>query len=113
MKLNRARHLLVITIIVVCIAYLLSACDSNVRGAYLVRADLSGADLSQADLYRAKLSGAKLSQANLYRANLRNANLSEARLRGADLTDANLSGVVWNDETVFPEGFEILDELRG
>ena len=98
MKLNRARHLLVITIIVVCIAYLLSACDSNVRGAYLVRADLSGADLSEADLYRA---------------NLRNANLSEARLRGADLTDANLSGVVWNDETVFPEGFEILDELRG
>ena len=78
MKLNRARHLLVITIIVVCIAYLLSACDSNVRGA-----DLSGADLS------------------------------EARLRGADLTDANLSGAVWNDETVFPEGFEILDELRG
>ena len=93
MKLNRARHLLVITIIVVCIAYLLSACDSNVRGAYLVRADLSGADLSEADLYRA--------------------NLSEARLRGADLTDANLSGAVWNDGTVFPEGFEILDELRG
>ena len=73
MKLNRARHLLVITIIVVCIAYFLSACDSNVSGA----------------------------------------NLSEARLRGADLTDANLSGAVWNDETVFPEGFEILDELRG
>ena len=103
MKLNRARHLLVITIIVVCIAYLLSACDSNVRGAYLVRADLSGADLS----------GADLSEADLYRANLRNANLSEARLRGADLTDANLSGAVWNDETVFPEGFEILDKLRG
>jgi len=36
------------------------------------------------------------------------ANLSEA-----DLTDANLSGAVWNDETVFPEGFEIPDELRG
>jgi len=31
----------------------------------------------------------------------------------ADLTDADLSGAVWNDETVFPEGFEIPDELRG
>ena len=73
MKLNRARHLLVITIIVVCIAYFLSACDSN----------LSGADLRGAYLYKAKL------------------------------IKANLSGAVWNDETVFPEGFEILDELRG
>jgi len=29
------------------------------------------------------------------------------------LTNANLSGAVWNDGTVFPEGFEIPDELRG
>jgi len=26
---------------------------------------------------------------------------------GANLSDADLSGAVWNDETVFPEGFEI------
>ena len=26
--------------------------------------------------------------------------------------EADLSGAVWNDETVFPEGFEIPDELR-
>ena len=31
----------------------------------------------------------------------------------ANLNEANLSGAVWNDETVFPEGFEIPDELRG
>ena len=41
-------------------------------------------------------------------ANLRDANLSKADLSGADL-----SGVIWNDETVFPEGFEVPDELRG
>ena len=41
------------------------------------------------------------------------ADLADADLSKADLTDANLSGAVWNDETVFPEGFEIPDELRG
>ena len=35
------------------------------------------------------------------------ANLSSADLSKADLTDANLSGAVWNDDTVFPKGFEI------
>ena len=34
-------------------------------------------------------------------------NLSSADLSGASLTDAYLSGAVWNDDTVFPEGFEI------
>jgi len=37
----------------------------------------------------------------------------EADLVGADLKRANLSGAVWNDETVFPEGFDIPDELQG
>ena len=32
----------------------------------------------------------------------------------ADLSGTtNLSGAVWNDGTVFPEGFEIPDELWG
>ena len=52
---------------------------------------------------RADLSGASLADAYLYR----------AYLIRADLTNANLSGAVWNDGTVFPEGFEIPDELRG
>ncbi|MBD71844.1 hypothetical protein CMK21_17260 [Candidatus Poribacteria bacterium] len=39
--------------------------------------------------------------------------MSDVCLSGADLTNANLSGAVWNDGTVFPEGFEIPDELRG
>ena len=35
------------------------------------------------------------------------ADLDGANLRGASLSDADLSGAVWNDETAFPEGFEI------
>ena len=31
---------------------------------------------------------------------------------GANLSDADLSGAVWNDETVFPEGFEIPEMSR-
>jgi len=41
------------------------------------------------------------------------ADLDGANLRGASLSGANLLGIVWSDETVFPEGFEIPDELRG
>ena len=62
---------------------------------------------------RADLSGASLYRANLYRANLTGASLANAYLIRADLTNANLSGAVWNDGTVFPEGFESPDELRG
>ncbi|MEE2617719.1 MAG: pentapeptide repeat-containing protein [Candidatus Poribacteria bacterium] len=63
---------------------------------------------------RADLSGTtNLRGANLYRANLTGASLANAYLIRADLTNANLSGAVWNDGTVFPEGFEIPDELRG
>ena len=33
--------------------------------------------------------------------------LERDRLSEANLSEADLSGAVWNDETVFPEGFEI------
>ena len=51
--------------------------------------------------------GANLSGANLSGADLSDANLIRADLRGTNLSDADLSGAVWNDGTVFPEGFEI------
>ena len=56
------------------------------------RADLSGANLCDADLRDANLRGADLSGANLCDADLRGANLRGANLRGADLRDADLSG---------------------
>ena len=41
------------------------------------------------------------------------ADLDGANLRWANLSGANLNEAVWNDETVFPKGFDIPDELRG
>ena len=80
--------------------------------ANLSSADLRQANLVGADLKRANLSKADLSKANLRGAYQRGTNLNSADLGGADLTDANLSGAVWNNETVFPEGFEI-PEMSG
>ena len=60
---------------------------ADLSGAELSRADLSGANLSGAELSRAYLSGANLSGAYLSHANLSGANLSGAYLSGADLID--------------------------
>jgi hypothetical protein len=71
-------------------------------GAYLVDANLSGANLFDANLDGAILGGADLREANLTRAHLGGAdlrwaylgraNLSKAYLGGANLFDANLNG---------------------
>jgi len=62
------------------------------HGSGDVRANLSFADLSGANLSGADLRFADLSGANLRGANLRGADLSGANLRGADLLGAYLSG---------------------
>ena len=59
---------------------------------YGKRADLSKANLREADLRGADLSGANLSGADLRWANLSGANLSRADLRWADLSRADLRG---------------------
>jgi len=58
--------------------------------ADLIRANLSGANLSTADLSVADLSGANLMGADLRGANLGVADLSGANLNGADLSGANV-----------------------
>ncbi len=55
--------------------------------------DLSGADLSGANLQQLDLSGANLSDARLDGASLRGANLSGANLAGVSLYSADLTGV--------------------
>ena len=66
--------------------------ESKAKAAeYLSGANLSGADLSDANLRCANLSDADLSDADLRRADLSDADLSDADLRRADLSDANLS----------------------
>lgn len=64
----------------------------NTSGKEGVRANLSRANLSGADLRWSNLTEADLSGANLIWANLSLALLTKADLRGANLTLANLSG---------------------
>lgn len=59
------------------------------------KADLSGADLSRANLIGADLSRVNLSRANLRGADLSGANLGGANLSGADLHGANLDYSCW------------------
>ena len=82
----------------------------DLESAPLGRKNLSGFDLTRANmhkagLYRSKLVGADLTSAQLPEADLRNADLSsailsEAVLAGADLTGAKLFGVTFHDKTV-------------
>jgi uncharacterized protein YjbI with pentapeptide repeats len=74
--------------------------------ANLVSANLRGADLGSANLSAADLTTADLSGANLTGADLSEADLSGADLRGANLKDADLSGALYDDYTLWPEGFD-------
>ncbi len=70
---------------------------ADLTGAQLAEADLRnanliGAILRNADLRNAQLDGAKLVIADLSNADLTNANLRKAKLVGANLRDARLSG---------------------
>ncbi|NUT42175.1 MAG: pentapeptide repeat-containing protein [Thermoactinospora sp.] len=105
--------------------------ESSLVGADLTRADLSGVRLAgavladailyQADLRDAVLIGViaegadlratDLSKADMRRANLRGARLDYSDLRGAELggavlTGASLRRVVFDENTVWPDGFE-------
>ena len=71
--------------------------------ANLTAADLSGADLSSADLGFANLSGADLPGTDLRGANLSRANLFKADLRAADVTGANLISAHFC-RTTMPDG---------
>jgi uncharacterized protein YjbI with pentapeptide repeats/uncharacterized RDD family membrane protein YckC len=60
--------------------------------ALMNRANLMRASLNKANLFRARLSGANLSSAQLLQADLRQAVLSNASLTGAQLGEAKLAG---------------------
>jgi uncharacterized protein YjbI with pentapeptide repeats len=73
----------------------LNACKGcDLSGANLSRADLTRVDLSEANLQGADMRYADLSRANLEGADLSGVDLSRAILRYADLTGANLSGAI-------------------
>jgi uncharacterized protein YjbI with pentapeptide repeats len=62
----------------------------NLRGAYLVNAELDAADFTDANLQDANLSGAQLDRANLTRVQAIGANLRSAQLTGACLEAWNI-----------------------
>lgn len=76
----------------------------------LNKATLVGTDLSYAYLDTARLSEANLKRANLTSAHMSSANLSYADLSGAILTDVTLEDtalidIVYDDTTIWPDGF--------
>ncbi|BCL38767.1 pentapeptide repeat-containing protein [Nostoc sp. MS1] len=64
--------------------------DANLSRVLMTRSDLSRATLNRANLANARLIGANLSSAQLVGADLRGAVLENASLTGADLGDAKL-----------------------
>ncbi len=77
----------------------------------LTRADLTGAYLAGAYLTRADLTGANLTGADLTRAYLAGAYLTRAYLAGANLTRAYLAGARGSRFTVWPDGFDVPQEV--
>jgi uncharacterized protein YjbI with pentapeptide repeats len=63
---------------------------ADLSGVNFSTANLSGKDLSRANLRGARLTGANLREADLPDANLSRADLSDAKLSGADLSNAHL-----------------------
>ncbi len=66
----------------------------------LVKADLRGADLTEARLARANLRGADLTGATLVKADLREADLTETRLAKANLRGADFTGTTLVKATI-------------
>lgn len=95
--------------------------DVHLSAPLFAGADLGGADFSKAkiwdgDFFRANLAGASLRnayfrnvvlrEAKLDGADLTRADLRRADLAGASLESANLTGAVYNDATIWPDGFD-------
>jgi hypothetical protein len=79
---------------------------ADLTRAMFSTANLSGMDLSGVDLSRTDLTDAKLTSADLFVAKLTRAKLTAADLTAADLTAAKLTAVAYDDETMWPDGFE-------
>ena len=88
---------------------------TDFRNSVMIDSQLNNVDLSQADLRGSNLTFTNLTGVNLTEAILRGSDLSGARLENAILTDAGLLGVNWelarfNDQTVWPENFDELNQ---
>jgi uncharacterized protein YjbI with pentapeptide repeats len=77
------------------------------KGANLKDAGLTGANLKDAGLHSAVLSGADLTGSNLEGAGLEGANLEGANLQGANLRGAVLLNALYDEATIWPNGFDV------
>ena len=80
---------------------------ANLQRAYLGFANLQRAILVDANLQGAWLRGANLQGAWLVGADLRGAILRGANFQEADLREAKLDGAKADQQTIWPEGFEV------
>jgi uncharacterized protein YjbI with pentapeptide repeats len=80
--------------------------DANLEFADLTEADLEGADLRGANLNGAYLTGAELVGADLRGATLRDAYLLATNLDRARLEEADLSGIIYDQATTWPVGYQ-------
>jgi hypothetical protein len=81
----------------------LDGCD--LRNANLKNVSLREASLIGTNLLGANLQGALLRRANLSQTILSNANLSNAILVNANLVGSKLDGIVYNNDTKWPDKF--------
>lgn len=79
---------------------------SNLEGAQLTHANLERANLRHANLTSANLELADLTNARLHGTDLTGAKLDGAKLYGADLIGIRLDGAHYDEQTIWPEGFD-------
>ncbi len=108
-----------------------SMVNLELEGISFSRSDLSGADFTGSDLYGSFLLETNLSQCKMQGVDLRYSYIDDVRFRGADLRNARFSwdemggrlvlhavdftganlegadfaGAIYDDATIFPEGF--------
>jgi hypothetical protein len=91
--------------------------NANFTGAKMLKfgarnSDLSGANLAKVDLSDARFVGVKFVGADLSGANLSGADVSGADFTDANLTDAVLVALVFDQNTIWPAGFEVPEGAR-
>jgi hypothetical protein len=82
--------------------------NTDLRGAEFWDAHLEYADFVGAHLDGVQFWGAVLSHAKLENAHLAGANLRGTKLDGASLKNADVTGAIFDQETVWPAGFDFL-----
>jgi uncharacterized protein YjbI with pentapeptide repeats len=79
---------------------------ANLSDSNLSEASLKEATLFRADLNKVKLHGTDLRKANLKSANLSDSDLTGANLLGANLENTNFNNAIYDQNTLFDEGFK-------